>query len=122
MKLQVSALGEIQWGKACLEPVRVGQGIGDRDPHVRNSHLGNNGSVNKFNQGMDDTLRMDQDLDIFDCNIKEPFRLDNFKALVHQCCRVDRYLFSHIPVRMIEGLRRGHFPEFSFRTGAKGAP
>ena len=51
---------------------------------------------------------MDQNLDLGFGKLKNLVSLYEFKPLVHHGCRVDRYLCSHVPVRMSNGLGQSH--------------
>ena len=54
------------------------------------------------------TLRMNQHLNLIGRYAEEPLRLRHLEALVHQGCRVDGNLGSHIPSRMLEGISCRH--------------
>ena len=60
-----------------MESFREGKGIGDRDLHIRNSHLGDDRTVDIFDQRVNDTLWMDEDDELFCRNIEKPVGLDD---------------------------------------------
>ena len=88
--------------------MRKRKGIGDRNPHVRDSHLGDDGAIDIFHHGMDDALRMDLDSDLFNGHIEKPVGLDHLQPLVHQGGGVDGDLLPHLPVGMVEGILDRH--------------
>src|SRR3990167_3570704 len=53
---------------------------------------------------MDDALGVDEDLDVFDIDIKKPAGLDDLQAFVHQGGGVDGDIFAHVPVGVIQSL------------------
>src|SRR5262245_48001507 len=56
IKMQRLHFEEIKRWQGIGEAVRIRQGIGNRDTHVRDAELGQDGAVVKFHHGMDDTL------------------------------------------------------------------
>ena len=86
------------------ESLREGEGILDRQTHIRHAKLRLHGTVTILHGRMHDALRMDEHLYPIGINTEEPLSLDNLKALVHHRGRVDCYLCAHIPCRMLEGI------------------
>ena len=87
--------------------VGVGQGVLDGKSHVGGAQLGLEGAVDEPDGGVDDALRVDDDLDRVVADIVQPVCLDDLQALVGERRRVDRDLGAHRPGRVAEGLRRG---------------
>jgi len=78
-------------------------------------------AVDKLDQRVDDALVMDEHVDAFERQAKEPVRLDDFKALVHQRGGVDGDLGAHGPRRMAQRLGRCDRGEGLGRTVTEGA-
>ncbi len=57
---------------------------------------------------VDDTLRMDHDLDLIECDAKQSNSLQDLERLVGERRRVDRDPSAHVPIRMSQSLRRSH--------------
>jgi len=53
---------------------------------------------------MNHALRMHDDLNPVERRVEEPMRLDDLKPFVHQCCRINRDLLPHRPIRVFEGV------------------
>jgi len=49
--------------------------------------------------------------DLFGREVKEPFCFNHLKTFVHERCRVDCHLVSHLPVRMFKGLLWFYIPQ-----------
>ena len=60
-------------------------------------------------------------LDPFPGNVEQPVGFDHLESLVHQRCRVDGNLLSHLPGGMPKGLLRRHAFDFLQRRRAEGA-
>ena len=86
---------------------RIRQGVLDRESHVRGTQLGLEGAVAEADGGVDDALRVDDDLDRVVADIVQPVRLDDLQALVRERRGVDGDLRAHRPGRMPERLLRG---------------
>ena len=99
------------------QPLRIGEGVGNRDLHIGNAELRNNRSIFEFHKRMDNRLRMNNNLDGIIVGIKEPFCLDYLQSFIHQRCRINRNLSPHRPVGMLQSLLRSYreqlFPLFS---------
>ena len=65
-------------------------------------------SIGEFNQCMHDRLAVDDYVHLFDHYAKEPSSLDDFKAFVHQGCRIYADFGTHFPSGVIDGLLRGN--------------
>ena len=86
---------------------RVRQGVLDRESHVGGTQLGLEGAVAEADGGVDDALRVDDDLDGVVADIVQPVCLDDLQALVRERRGIDGDLGAHAPGRVPEGLRRG---------------
>ena len=53
---------------------------------------------------MNDALRMDEHLDSFCRNAKQPLCLNHLKTLIHHRCGVNRDFGTHIPSGMLQGI------------------
>ena len=60
-------------------------------------------------------------MNTFCLHVKEPFGLNDLKALVHHSGRIDSNLSTHIPVGMLEGLGLGSFGYLILLPGAERA-
>ena len=83
VKIQASHNSQIQGIKVKLQPVGITQGEGYGGAHVGYPHLCQDRAVKIFNHTVHDALRMDENLDPFGWYIKDPFCLDDLKALIH---------------------------------------
>ena len=82
--------------------------------------MGNNGSVDELDQGMNNRLSMNDDGDPVGRGIKKPSGLNNLKPLVHKGCRIDGNFSSHLPVWMGQGLIEGNCRKILDGKAAKG--
>ena len=82
------------------QAVGIGQRVLDGKSHVGGAQLGLEGAVDEPDGGVDDALRMDDDLDGVVVDIVQPVRLDDLQALVGERRRVDRDLGAHRPGRV----------------------
>ena len=73
----------------------IGQGVLDRESHVGGAQLGLEGAVAEADGGVDDALRMDDDLDRVVLDIVQPVCLDDLQALVRERRGVDGDLRAH---------------------------
>ena len=85
-----------------MPAVRIIQGILDRKFHIRCAKLRDDRAVHELYHGMDDTLRLYHDLNIFWFHTKEPAGLHHFQSLIDQSCRINGNLSSHGPVGMLQ--------------------
>ena len=88
-------------------PLGPGQGILDRQLHVRRAQLGHHRAVDEFYQRMDDRLRMDHHVDLLGPQVEQPAGLDDLQGLVHHRGRIDRDLRPHVPGGMGQGVGHG---------------
>ena len=86
--------------------IGIGQRVLDGKSHVGGAQLGLEGAVDEPDGGVDDALRVDDDLDRVVVDIVQPVRLDDLQALVGERRRVDRDLGAHRPGRVAQRLRR----------------
>ncbi len=91
-------------GQSGGQALRIGQGILDRQLHVRQAHLRFHAAIAELHQAVDDALRMHHDVDLVSLQVEEPFRLDGLQPLVHQARTVDGDLGAHVPVGMLQRL------------------
>src|SRR5690554_7545070 len=83
-----------------LDTLRPGQPVGNWRTHVRASKLGENGTVRVLYHGMDNTLRMNVNLNPVWRGIEQPTGLNQLQPFVHERGGVDRNLLAHRPVRV----------------------
>ncbi len=107
-KGQVVEFDQIQGRDACLQPLGIGEGIGDGDPHIGDTELGDQGAVHIFHQGVNHPLGMDQDLDPLRGDLEEPVGLDDLQSLIHHGGGIHGDLGPHLPYGMGQGLLRGY--------------
>ena len=81
-----------------------GEGILDRQTHIRHAKLSLHSTITILHGRMNYALRMYEYLYPISINAEKPLSFDNLKALIHHRGRVDGYLCSHIPCRMLEGI------------------
>src|SRR5438067_798665 len=74
------------------------------EANVRITRLRERRAVCEFDHGMNDTLRVDDDLDTAHLDAEKPVRLDHFQAFVEQRCGIDGNLRSHVPGRVFQRL------------------
>ena len=98
----------------------VGEGVLDRQTHVRHAQLGLHRSVLKLHSTMDDTLRMHQHLYLTGLDTKEPLGLDHLETLVHHRSRVDGDLGAHIPRGVFQRISLRHMGYLVHRLQAEG--
>ena len=110
---------QIERRQRVRQTLRISQRIGDRHPHVRNAELGQHGTVVKLNHGMNNALRVHDDLKVLDRHVKKPVRLNQLKTLVHHRGGVDRDFWTHFPVRVLERLDDADGPHALQRPVAK---
>ena len=82
--------------------VRRIEGVLDRDTHIRQAELRLHRAVNILYGGVDDGLRLYDDLDLIDGYIEKPAGFEDLEALIDHRRGVDRDLPSHRPVRVLE--------------------
>ena len=96
------------------------QGVVDRPAHVRRTHLAKDRTVDEFQHGMHQGLRVDHHLDPFPFEAEEVVHFDDFKGLVHQGGRAHGDARSHVPVGMLEGHGGGHSRQLAGRAAPEG--
>ena len=99
---QILEREQVRTREITLEPFREGEGVLDRQAHVRRTELCFDGAIGELHSRMDDGLRMHEYLYLLHGHAEEPFGFDDFEAFIHHRCGVDGDLSSHIPVRMLE--------------------
>ena len=107
-KRQVRAFGEIKPVERGTDTVRIGEGVLDRQTHIRHTELRFHRPVFKLHHRVNHGLRMHHDFNLAGLNAKQPLRLDNLKTFVHHRSGVDGNLGPHLPVGVFQGLRLGH--------------
>ena len=108
-------MGEVQQPAGELvvdDAFRVAEGVGDWQAHIGLAELGLHGAVGEFDHGMDDTLRVDDYLDLVEGHSKQPACLDDFQALVHQGGGIDGHLGPHVPIGMLQSGLPAHAGQF----------
>ena len=76
--------------------------------HTRQARLHFERTIDKLDHRVNDTLRVNNYVDTFIWNSKEPMRLQYLQAFIHQRRRVYRNLGTHTPCRMCKGLLHRH--------------
>src|SRR6202162_5584348 len=77
--------------------------VSDRRAHVRRGQLREHRTVDVFDQGMHDALRVHEDLHLCGRQAEQQARLDELQPLVHERGTVHGDLAAHDPVGMREG-------------------
>ena len=98
---------EVRRRRRRREALGVRQGVLDGETHVGGAQLCLQRAVDEQDGGVDDALRMHDDVDGVVADIVQPVGLDDLQALVGERRGVDRDLGSHGPGRVPQGLRRG---------------
>src|ERR1041385_1398973 len=80
---------KIKWGEQSRTALGIRQGVLDGDDHAGLGELGQHGSIDPLYHAVNDALRMDHDLDLFDGHIEEKVRFDHLESFVHQGGTVD---------------------------------
>src|SRR5215471_1971671 len=83
------------------------------------TELRKHGSIDVFDQRVNDAFGMDEDVDALARQAEQPVRLDDLETLVHHRRRIHADLPSHYPVRMGTGFVSTHRMEFLQRTLAE---
>src|SRR5689334_2974578 len=105
---------------ACTdEAMRVRQGELDGESHIGQSQLCQLRAVDKLHDRVDDTLRMNQNVNALVRSGEEPMGLNHFKTLVHERRGINSDLASHPPRRMSQGVGCSHCPQGCGRCSAK---
>ena len=79
------------------QPVRERQRELDGQPHVGRRHLGGHAAVSELGDPVDDGLGVHDHVDQVVVEPEQVVRLDHLQTLVHERCRVDGDLRSHVP-------------------------
>jgi hypothetical protein len=93
----------------------------DRERHGGRRQLREHCAVGKFHEAVDDALRMNHRGALLRAESEQPLGLDQLEAFVGERRGVDRYLWPHRPVRMLQGIRRLDLGEPVGRPVAKRA-
>ena len=88
--------------------LRIIESVLDRETHVRNAELGDNGAILIFHHGVNDALGMHEHLDLRGIHVKEPLGFDHFKSLVDEGGRVDGDLLAHGPGGVAKSVLRSY--------------
>lgn len=88
----------------CIEALGPRERVEDGQPHVGPAELAEDARVGGLDHGVDDGLRVDDDLDVVVARAVEVVRLDDLEALVHERRAVHRDLLAHRPVRVRGGV------------------
>ena len=113
--------GKIYPRKRAFRAFGIRQRILNGNPHIRLTHLCDDCAILIFHRGMDNALRMHQNLNLIYIYIKQPFRLHHFQALIHQRCRINRNLLAHVPVRVRQCIRRRYMLQLLAFFATEGA-
>ena len=95
---------EIQSLTSHRQSLWEGEGILYWQSHIRYTKLSLYSTITILHGRMYDALWMNEHLYPICINAEEPLSLDNLKALIHHRGRIDSYLCTHIPCRMLEGI------------------
>jgi hypothetical protein len=114
-------LGPVELDLLGVDAVGIGESVLDRHAHVGWSELCEDGAVDEFDEGVDDGLGMNDDVDLIGTQVEEPARFDDFEAFVHQGGGIDGDAVAHFPVGMGESLLDGDVSELRERRFAEGA-
>ncbi len=93
----------------------------DGKAHIRRTDLGDHGAVVVLDHGVNEALRLHDDVNPVVIDIEKPMRLDNFKAFIEHGCRINRDFLPHVPRGMREAIGKRHPFQFVFRLAAEGA-
>ena len=120
---QVSAAEQIQPFCRRIKAFRPGQGILNRNHHIRCAHLCHHRAIHIFDHRMDDALRMNHNLDFFRRHREQPHRFNKLQSLVHQGRGINGNLGTHAPVGVAKCLLLADslelFPAFSIEWSAR---
>mmetsp|Transcript_7701 Transcript_7701/g.25525 ORF Transcript_7701/g.25525 Transcript_7701/m.25525 type:complete len:476 (-) Transcript_7701:266-1693(-) len=86
--------------RARLHAIGPGEGVEDGEAHVGPAELCEHGGVGGLHHGVDDGLRVDDDVDVVIGGAVEVVRLDHLERFVHERGGVARNLGAHVPVRV----------------------
>ena len=100
-------LAPVEPPRRARHALRIGQGVLDRQPHVRRRQLGQHRAVHELDERVDDRFGVDDDLDLLGRQAEQPAGLDHLQGLVHQRGGIDGDLRPHAPGRVAQGLLDG---------------
>ena len=120
LELPGRRLGPIAPGSRLRDSVGPGEGPGDRETHVGRAGLGQGRSIGELHHGVHDRLRMHNDIDAIEGDVKEQMRLDDLQALVDQCRGVDRDEGAHRPGGVCQRLLGSHGSQLLAGPSAEG--
>ena len=121
LKGEGTDLFKTELAKSIRKSIREGDGILDGETHVGVTELCQLGAIFEFDKGVDDALRMDNDIDLLDWDIEEPSGLDHFESFIEERGGVDGDLLTHCPSGVFEGLFEGDVFDIRGGGGAEGA-
>ncbi len=98
---ELAELGEAGLDALAWLAFGIGQGVLNRQAHVRRGKLGEHGAIDKFDHGMNDALRVDNDADAVHADVEEPAGFDHFEAFVEERGGIDGDFLAHDPRRML---------------------
>ena len=105
-----------------VDALGVVQRVADRDAHVGIAEVRQRGTVAQHHVGVDDRLRVHDDVDALVGRPEQVVGLDELEALVHERRGVDRDLAAHRPGGVLEGLLDGDRGKLGTAAAAERAP
>ena len=121
LKGDVLKLSEVQPLSRKVSPLRIIEGVLDGQLHVRRSQLGNHSPVHILDHGVNHALGLNHHLYLVHRHVKEPVGLHHLQPLVDHGGAVNGNLLSHMPVRVLQGIRGTDVPEGLPRSSPEGA-
>ena len=83
-KGQSGEAGKIKSRCGSAHACRPSQTMGNRNPHVRRAELGDHRAVAEFYQAVHNRLRVNDHVELVDCQAEQVVSLDQLKALIHE--------------------------------------
>ena len=93
------------------QAVRICQSELDRKPHIRQTDLCHDGTIDILDHRVDQALRLDNDFNILIVYAEEPVRLYDLKPFVKHGRRIERHFRPHVPCRVLHGICDRHLCE-----------
>ena len=123
LEIEALELGPVELNLLRRDARGVGERVLNGHAHVWRGELREHSAVDEFDEGMNDGLWVDDDVNLIGAHAEEPAGFNDFEAFVHHGGGVDGDAIAHFPVGMGESLIDGDAGEVvdgCFTEGAAG--
>ena len=107
LEVEAAEFGPIELDLLRGDAIGISERVLDGHAHIGRGELSEDGTIDKFNEGVDDRLGMNDDVDLVGAHVEEPAGFNDLEALVHHGGGVDGDAVAHFPVGMSESLGDG---------------